>query len=201
MLFIDSLERKFLFILTRFLALLLISCLLVAIVVGSMMMSGKLFPKNDTKVTAAEVMEEIKPPVYAEPQPKLEQQPKPDINVLPGIKTPFVIQKHFNNPDHIKLLNRWIDNVPKEWRQEFINELAVVIEEAEKTNASVVDAINKYEELKLTKLKDFQLAKSELDAIRLQYLGIAFACVTLIALFSLILVLLAIERNTRKGAI
>jgi len=200
--FIDSLERNFLFILTRFLALLIISCLLIAIVVGGIMFSENLFPKNDMKVTPTEVMEAIKPPIhtYDYPQSQPEQQPSPDINILPGIKIPFVLQKYFNNPDSVKLLKGWMENIPKEKGTEFINELAAVVEEAEKTNANVTDAINQYKELKFTKLKEFQLAKTETNMIRVEYFGFAFACVTLIALFSLILVLLAIERNSRKGA-
>jgi hypothetical protein len=202
--FIDSLERKFLFILTRFLALLIISCLLIAIVVGGIMFSEKLFPKDDTKVTPTEVMDAIKPPVptYNNPQSQPEQQQTvPDINVLPGIKIPFILQKYFNNPDSIKLLKGWMENIPKGKGNEFINELAAVVEEAEKTNANVTNAINQYKELKFSKIKDSQIAKTETNMIRLQYFGLAFACVALIALFSLVLVLLAIERNTRKGAI
>ena len=195
--FADSLEQKFLFILTRFLALFIIGCLLIAIVVGGIMFSEKLFPKNDTKVTPTEVMEAIKPPVNPQSQP--EQQPVLDINILPGIKIPFILQKHFNNPDSIKTLKEWIENVPKEQRNEFINELAAVVEEAEKTKANVIEAINQYKELKFSKIKNLQLAKDEASNMRLKYLEIGFGCVALIALFSLILVLLAIERNTRKG--
>lgn len=201
--FIDSLEQKFLFMLTRFLALLIISCLLIAIVIGGIMFSQKLFPIDNTKVTLTEVMEVIKPPINANDynqSQSAQQQAVPDINILPGIKIPFILQKYFNNPDSINVLKGWIENIPKEQREEFIRELATVVEGAEKTNADVTLVINKYSELKFNKLKDSQLAKTETNMIRLQYFGFAFACVALIALFSLILVLLAIERNTRKGS-
>ena len=195
--FADSLEQKFLFILTRFLALLIIGCLLIAIVVGGIMFSEKLFPKNDTKVTPTEVMEAIKPPVNPQSQP--EQQPVLDINILPGIKMPFILQKYFNTPESIKVLKEWLEKLPKGQRNEFINELAATVEQIEKTGTNIDDAINKYAELKLSKLSDSKLAEAEASSMRLKYVGVAFGGVGLIALFSLILVLLAIERNTRKG--
>ncbi len=197
--FFDTFERRFLFILTRFLALLFISCLLAAIVIGGIAASSKFLPNETAKVTPAEVMEAIKPAVYGEaPQTAAAQPPRQDPNALPGIKLPFALQKHSNNPDDIRILRGWLEQTPKEQRQEFIDELAAVVVEAEKTNANVVQAINKYKELKFAKIQEEKQAKAELEASRLRYIGAAFACITLIAMFSLILVLLAIERNTRR---
>ena len=197
--FFDSLERNFLFILTRFLALLIIVSLLIAIVVGGIMFSEKLFPKNDTKVTPTEVIEAIHPSdTYTQSQPG-QQQAVIDVNILPGIKMPFILQKYFNTPESIKVLKEWLEKLPKGQRNEFINELAATVEQIEKTGTNIDDAINKYAELKLSKLSDSKLAEAEASSMRLKYVGVAFGGVGLIALFSLILVLLAIERNTRKG--
>lgn len=202
--FTDSLEQKFLFTLTRFLALLIIAGLVIAMIVGGIMFWETLLPQKNTKVTPTEVMEAIKPPInynaYRQSQPN-QQQAVLDVNILPGIKLPFILQKHFNNPDAIKLLKGWIEDLPLGQRNEFINELAAAVEDAEKTNANVPDAIIKYAELKLSKIKESQLAEAAAKTARLTYLGYGFACVGLIALFSLILVLLAIERNTRRGTV
>lgn len=197
--FTDSLEQKFLFTLTRFLALLIIAGLVIAIAVGGIMLGDTLLPQKNTKVTPTEVMEAIKPPVTYNQSQSDQRQEMIDVNILPGIKLPFILQKHFNNPDAIKVLKGWIENLPLGQRNEFINELAAVVEEAERTNTNVPDAINKYAELKLSKIRESQLAEAAAKSIRLTYLGYGFACVGLIAMFSLILVLLAIERNTRRG--
>ncbi len=199
--FTDSLEQKFLFTLTRFLALLIIAGLVISMVVGGIMLGDTLLPQKNTKVTPIEVMEAIKPPVTYNQSQSDQRQESIDVNVLPGIKLPFILQKHFNNPNAIKYLKRLIEDLPSGQRTEFINELAAVVEEAERTNANVPDAINKYAELKLSKIKESQLAEATAKAQRLTYLGYGFACVGLIAMFSLILVLLAIERNTRRGTV
>lgn len=199
--FTDSLEQKFLFILTRFLALLIIAGLVISMVVGGIMFGDTLLPQKNTKVTTAEVMEAIKPPVTYNQSQSDQRQEMIDVNVLPGIKLPFILQKHFNNPNAIKYLKRLLEDLSLGQRTEFINELAAVVEEAERTNANVPDAINKYAELKLSKIKESQLAEAAAKALRLTYLGYGFACVGLIAMFSLILVLLAIERNTRRGTV
>ena len=199
--FTDSLEQKFLFTLTRFLALLIIAGLVISMVVGGIMLGDTLLPQKNTKVTPIEVMEAIKPSVTYNQSQSDQRQESIDVNVLPGIKLPFILQKHFNNPNAIKYLKRLIEDLPSGQRTEFINELAAVVEEAERTNANVPDAINKYAELKLSKIKESQLAEAGAKAQRLTYLGYGFACVGLIAMFSLILVLLAIERNTRRGTV
>ena len=67
--------------------------------------------------------------------------------------------------------------------------------EAEKSNVEPVEAINKYKEIKLARIESEKEAISDQKQMRFVAAGaIAFA-VTLIALFSLILVLLAIEKK------
>lgn len=201
--FADSFERKFLFVLTRGLALLFIFGLLAAIVVGGIFVSDKLMPKASTTVTPQEVVDAITPP-----KPEVSQVsnsaasatlPPPDPMILPGIKLPFVLQKHFSAPDSIKTLRGWLEALPTEQRSLFLDEMAAAVAEAEKGGADGLAAINKYKEIKIEKLKQEELAAARLATERATYVGVAFGAILLIALFSLILVLLAIERNTRRS--
>jgi hypothetical protein len=120
--------------------------------------------------------------------------------MLPGIKLPFALQKQFNTPDNIRALRNILNDIPKENQQEFIDEMAAVVAEVEKQNLNTYEAINKFVELKKNKLAKDAVTKVDIQQRCLYFAGAAVSAVILIALFSLILVLLAIERNTRKVA-
>lgn len=202
MTFFDSFEKKFLFNLTRGLAMFLIFGLIVGIVVGAFIYSALIFDKTKTKVDASEVIAAIKPPVNVqEKNNATDSSPKPvdDPNLLPGIKLPFVLQKKFDTPDNIRTLRNILNSIPIENRQEFIDEMAAVVVEADKQNIPSYDAINKFIDLKKEIISAASNNKSEMMQYRLYFAGAVLSAVVLIALFSLILVLLAIERNTRQG--
>ncbi len=202
--FADSFERKFLFVLTRGLALLFIFSLLATIVIGGIIVSDKLMPKESTTVSPQEVVEAITPPP---PPPETQAttdtaavaSPPPDPMILPGIKLPFILQKHFSAPERIKVLRDWLSGLDTSQRQVFLEEMAAAVAEAESRRVDALEAINKYREIKFDKLKQEELAAAKLAMQRITYAGVAFGAILLIALFSLILVLLAIERNTRRG--
>ncbi|MBU0654967.1 MAG: hypothetical protein KJ914_07490 [Gammaproteobacteria bacterium] len=200
--FADSFERKFLFVLTRGLALLLIFGLLAAIVIGGIIVSDKLMPKESTSVSAQEVVEAITPPQPETPataDTAAVASPQPDPMILPGIKLPFILQKHFSAPERIKVLRDWLSGLDTSQRQVFLEEMAAAVTEAESRGVDALEAIDKYKEIKFDKLKQEEFAAAKLATQRMTYAGVAFGAVLLIGLFSLILVLLAIERNTRRG--
>lgn len=201
--FADSFERKFLFVLTRGLALLFIFGLLAAIVIGGIIVSDKLMPKESTSVSAQEVVDAIAPPLPETPvtsdASSAIASPPPDPMILPGIKLPFVLQKHFSAPERIKVLRDWLSELDTSQRQVFLEEMAAAVTEAESRGVDALEAIDKYKEIKFDKLKQEELAAAKLATQRMTYAGVAFGAILLIALFSLILVLLAIERNTRRG--
>lgn len=201
--FIDSFENKFLFGLTRYLATLIVFGLIAAIVIGAVVASGTLNGKVSTKVTPHDVVEVIKPVVAVDvttaDQDGTSQSTPAESNLLRGVKLPFSLQKHFNSTTNIKILRGWLDIVPAEYHQEFIDEMAAAVGEAEKQNLDASEAINTYKQLKFKKLEQGKSAKAELDQMRMYYAAAAGSCIALMALFSLILVLLAIERNTRRA--
>lgn len=198
--FFDRFEKKFLFGLTRIFAMLVIFGILITIGISGIMFGG--FHNGiDTKVTANEVLDSIKPPEIINPSSadsNSATQTTENTNILPSVKMPFILQKHFNTPENLHTLKNWLDVFPLDNHQEFINEMAEAVNEAEKIKLSTDDAINKYKELKFKKLEAEQSTKAERKTQQLYYAGAVISGMALIALFSLILVLLAIERNTRK---
>jgi hypothetical protein len=200
---IDSFENKLLFSLTRYLAILIVFGLIIAMVIGAVIASGTLSGKVSARVGVSEVLEEIKPPVAAEESTpssvKPHQSTPSDKNWLPGIKLPFPLQKHFSAPQNIKVLRGWLDSLPEDFRQEFIDEMAAVVVAADKQKLDATEAINAYNVLKNAKLETRRRAQVELEGVRVYYAAAAGSGIALIALFSLILVLLAIERNTRRA--
>ena len=118
---------------------------------------------------------------------------------MPNVKIPFILQKNFNTPEKLQILKKWLDAISIEKQQEFINEMEVIVTETEKLKLSSIEAIDKYEELKFKKIETEVLTKAERKMEKLYYLGAIIVAIAFIALFSLILVLLAIERNTRRG--
>ena len=197
--FADSFERKFLFVLTRGLALLFIFGLLATIVIGGIFITDKLFPEESLEVKPQEVVNAITPPKPLPETATTTVQTSPsEPDILPGIKLPFVLQKQFSSPENIKTLRDWLEPLDYEQQQVFVDEMAASVTEAEKSHVDALQAINKYKELKFAKLQRAEQAAAKLSVARMTYAGIAFGAVLLIALFSLILVLLAIERNTRR---
>lgn len=174
--------------------------ILVAIGIGGMLY-GDFYGGIDTKVATVEVMDAIKPPALASPSSADIQssiQITENVNGLPSVKMPFVLQKHINTPEKVQLLKSWLDDLAIGERQEFIDEMAATVTEAEKLKLSSDEAISKYKELKFKKLALELSLKAEQRTRQLYFAGAVISAIALIALFSLILVLLAIERNTRR---
>jgi hypothetical protein len=194
---IDKFEKKFLFGLTRVFAMLIIFSILISVVIVGMLFVD--FSKGiNTQVTAFEVTDAIKPPVVENTTSTYSTSSPTNLTLLPSVKLPFVLQKHFNEPENIKVLNGWLDVLPLDAQQNFIDEMAATVTESDKLKLPFVDAINKYKQLKFKKLDEERAAKAERRLQQTYFAAFVFGAVTLIALFSLILVLLAIERNTRQ---
>jgi hypothetical protein len=194
---LDNFEKNFLFGLTRWFAMLIIFSILISVGIVGMLFVD--FSKGvNTQITAFEVTDAIKPPVVENTVSTYSASSSTNLNLLPFVKLPFVLQKHFNEPENIEILNGWLDVLPLDAQQNFIDEMAAIVTESDKLKLSFVDAINKYKQLKFKKLEEERAAEAERRLQQTYFAAFVFGSVTLIALFSLILVLLAIERNTRQ---
>jgi hypothetical protein len=204
MAFLAKFERNFLFGLTRSLALCFIFITLAALIISGLVIGVSQLEKEDISVAPREVIDNLKPISANDAiQPETQQQENSASSQSPslpsGLKIPFVLQKHFSSPDNLRTLNNWLEELPEDQRQPFLNEMAEAVTEAEKEQIEPLDAINAYHKLKMEKLQAIDIAKEKQKQTWLWYAGAVGLGVIIIALFSLILVLLAIERNTRRA--
>ncbi|MFO7820633.1 MAG: hypothetical protein R6V56_01025 [Lentisphaeria bacterium] len=113
------------------------------------------------------------------------------------VKLPENIEKIFSE-ENKEVLRGWLQGLEKDEQKDFIENLSLIIDEAEKMELNAFDVINDYKELKLEKLEKSEFEKYEAEARRGVTIAAIFVLIMFIALMSLILVMLAVERNTRK---
>ena len=150
---------------------------------GFLLAGGK-----DTAVTYAEVEKALQPPITNESATISES--------LPDIDIPKNVEKYLGGTNRDILIG-WLKALEEDQKQDFIDNLSDVIVEAEEANAEVITAINKYSTLKQSKYTTNEIEKYADKVAHGIYVVAAIVCATLGVLFSLVLVLLAIERNTR----
>ena len=179
--------ENFLFGFTRFLAL---GVALVGLMLIAVLMIGAIGSTDKTYVSLDEVA------------PRTENSKSANNQVVestvPKVRIPSIVSKHLSG-DNEKVLHGWLESLDEEQQELFIGNLVGIIEEAESKGVDVIDAINAYKTLKLEKLSENPFVKYEQMANRAALFGAIFGLVVLVGLMSLILVVLAIERNTRQG--
>lgn len=200
MAFLAKFERNFLFGLTRAFAMFFIFTTLIGLLIGGLVVMLNQASDQSSNVEPREVIDVLKPSLPVEnAQPTIQSPSKPQPKRLPaGLKLPFILQKHFSDPNHMEILISWLSAVPHEQQQTFLDEMAAAVTQAETEHLAPFDAINTYHELKTEKLAAAQLSAAAQKEAWLWYAGAIGSGIVIIALFSLILVLLAIERNTRQ---
>jgi hypothetical protein len=169
---LDSFERKVLFRLTRVLALLITFALLIGIVIAAIALVKAFGRKSNTVTTS--------------------------VTALENIKMPSVLQKYFsNNAENSQILLQHIGSLTPEAQQEYVDNLAEVASKAESTGTDVEKAMSRYVEVQDKRILEEKAAQADKKSRRLYLAAAIWAGLTIVALNSLILVLLAIERNTR----
>lgn len=199
MTFLAKFERQFLFGLTRAFAMFFIITTLAGLLIGGLVVLNQA-GNQSSQVQPQEVIAVLKPklPVENAEPTNLQAPSKPQPKRLPlGLKLPFILQKHFSDPNNMEILIDWLGAVPHDQQQIFLDEMAAAVTQAEKEHIAPFEAINTYHELKQEKLAAAQLSAAGQKEAWLWYAGAIGSGIVIIALFSLILVLLAIERNTR----
>lgn len=178
-----SFERKFLFPLVRILCVLFI-----VLCIGGIAFSTVNFMKAES-VTAVP---------YSEVKAAM-NSPKTG-NASTGETKPTIppnVQK-YTTGNNSKVLESWLTNLNQEQKDDFLLNMSEVIESAERNNDNVPDAINAYKNLKFKKLATSEFEKTAAKMKPMAYGVAAATMLILITLFSIVLVLLSIERNTRR---
>lgn len=199
---VDSIEKKYLFRLTRFVALFFIAIALVPVAVGVFHYTKQLFPEP-VVFTEMEIGQIIKPVEKSsgngkESQASLYSGIGDDVDPLDGLKLPFSVQKNFSAPENMGILKGWMESMSRQERIQFLSELDAVSNQAEMQKLEIADAVNRFWAIKKQRIVQREREKNENSMQNYIYAGVIGSSILLIALFSLVLVLLAIERNTRK---
>ena len=201
---IEGFERKALFNITRAVALVCVSVFLLAIVGIAIYGASVWNSEVQTQVTPAEIINQIKPPEPVADAPRLPQGAQPPANQEPqdsplfGYRIPFSLQKYVSG-NNAQILKNHLDRVSRAERQAYIDELGTVVSATESNKLDPVEAINAYMKTKAERYEEADAARArKWETLRFAAAGFG-AGLLLIALFSLVLVLLAIERNTRSS--
>ena len=117
-----------------------------------------------------------------------------DATVLSTVDLPASVNKEFASAENRKVLAGWLKNLPKEARQDFVDNMEDVIAYAHAHQMNATDAINAYKELKFDNVGTTGFDRVERGIARATVIAGFLFRLMLLALFSLVLVLLAIER-------
>jgi len=188
MLMLDAIERKGLFRFTRFLsfAIILLLCIMIFF---SVSFYGSIEP------TTYVSMEDIKASSStSSSQPGLSfQQNAQDVPIPPEV------DKYLASEDNRKIAQGWVSGLDVEQKKDFFSNLSLLVQEGERKNENVTDIINAYRSMKLAKLSTTQWEKYAQQVQKGATILFVSILLGMVGLFSLVLVLLAIERNTRPA--
>lgn len=200
MAFLDRLEKGALFRLTRFVALAVVSFLTLALLVGVAIFFKDFVPGDSDHVAYRRISEELDPPkVTNDPGPSrdaslLTANPNDDLEL------PVVVQPYFSDPSNRKILKSHLQYLNSDEREDYLKNLGEIVQSAmaeKATNDRIIAVINRFFEDKEDQIR---LARMDRESRRQRQLYLLGATVTIlgtIAVASLVLVLLAVERNTR----
>lgn len=192
---IASFERKALFSLTRILALLIILLLFLGVAFGIYSATVGTTKIPSSKVTAENVFNKQSLPKPAKGSHAAENDPDP----MNGLKHPDhpLFKQWMDSPELKRIFERQVATIEREERQEFLNEIGKVIVRAEKEQKVIGQSIQTFFQLSDEAIAAKRAAEAERKAERDKAIYGIIVGLGLMALFSLVLVLLAIERNTR----
>jgi uncharacterized membrane protein len=184
---IGKIEQKILFNYTRVLALISIGFLFICLIIGiiAFLNVGK-----DSFVAYKDVERSLNPPE--------ENASKSIQDRFPDVKIPNNALRYFSDGENKKVLTGWLEGLDKDQQKDFLRNLGYIIDEAEDENPNkVVKYINGYKGLKFAKIKSDQFDEYFQIATKVGIIALILFLMTIIGLFSLVLVVLAVERNTR----
>lgn len=114
------------------------------------------------------------------------------------VEIPAKLKEYFKG-DNEAVLKNWIENLDENQQKDFIRNLVRIVKKAESGKTDVHKAINAYKRLKFDRLRTIENKKYLVMIGRIG--GIMFVCIMflILSVLSLVLVMLAIERNTRQA--
>jgi hypothetical protein len=118
----------------------------------------------------------------------------------PKYALPPVLKPYLGDGDNKKVLDEWLTGLDEKQRDDFLANMARLVEEGQKKGADGTDIVNAYKDVKLQKLHDKDTNKYVAMIEEGATVGMMVSLLMLVLLVTAILVLLAVERHTRPRA-
>lgn len=210
----DIVEKRVVFSIARTFCVMLLGGALAAIVVVGIALAMNGQPSeatSDSIIPAAEVLSKI--PGSESANDLLSTPPDSGIHIpnAAGFVIPEALHAVLtNNYASQPVLDNWLGNVPEMHRQQFLNELSVVVALATQHAATwewdnrqryVAAAMSQYAHMKIDRLEQAQRAQISMEDRNEQYRMSVGVLLVVIGILTMLLVLLAIERNTRPATV
>lgn len=190
-------ERKVLFRATRLGALALCMLLFLALLGSGLMLLGTL----SSGVERPDPTEVATNEDSARSNPAGGNLSEAESSPLDGLNMPPNLLEEFLSANNGPILTNWLKAVERDERQSFLDDLSEAASAAKAAGQDQAHAINAYHSRYIAYVEERQLAEATTTATRLLILSVIGSALALIALFSLVLVLMAIERNTAERSI
>lgn len=183
--------ERFVFMITRVLAF----CGAVAILAGIAVLTTALLSAKSTTVTYEELAKELPSSDSGQSPPTSVKASAPSVRVA----IPANLQPHFQGKNS-DILSGWLEPLSASEQHSFLKNLSVIVEQVKKKANSgdeLVYIVNRYHALKIERLKPSEIDKYAALATKSGYIAGIFGLLLILSILSLVLVMLAIERNTR----
>jgi hypothetical protein len=191
---LESFERKGLFALVRLTALIAVGVLSALLILGVFHFWQILVPAS-VSVFPSEVQEALKLPDGTGATTN-----QPPASVLGNVSLPSRVSRILAG-ENKQILERWLSDIDASHRQDFIDNMEVVIKYAEQNNLDVPHSVNAFHDLWMRKTQESRSQQMENEVARVSTVGLLLSIFALILILALVLVVLAIERNTRVNRV
>jgi hypothetical protein len=196
---LETVETRLLFRFTRFLAFVVILVLSLVLIIGAVSYAGDLIPNQSSEVSFNDISLELHT-MHESNQYGTNRSPTRE-DSQSSLDLPIVLQPYFGPSENRAVLMRHMEGLDSSERIEYLDNLSRVVKASESKREDTTVVINKYFELKQAKLALAKVDSAERTQRLIYMVASALSIMFLIAMASLILVLLAIERNTRSHVI
>jgi hypothetical protein len=197
---LEAIEQRALFRLTRFMAFMVILTLSVSLMVATGLFADQIFPRQSSHIAYSDIVRELhpsSPPSPSSDQASSDQDSLETQASAERLDIPTLLRSYFESQENRLVLERHVAGLDSDEKKEYLNNMAEVVSNANSHHEDALAVINRYFEDKEAQLDLVRAEKSSRTQLRLYVAAGCISTLLLIAMASLILVLLAIERNTR----
>ncbi len=196
---LEEIERRGLFRLTRFLAFTVIGVLSLGIVVAAVEFTNDFMPPQvNHRISYAKIQNELNPSATYTASPDESSTAKP---TLTQGDIPPLLRPYFDTPRALAFLSDEVSGLTSEERSAYLINMSEVVAGARSDKAEVIPVIGQYMKDKRDQAAAERASQATRTQRQIYIAGGVISTLFLIALASLILVLLAIERNTRQSKV